>query len=94
MRILAYIRFKARIFAYIKCKGRGVSLFGSKLHCGVLYYNTTVLKRSILSKDITFAIALPHVTVILFALNEITALFCNNERKISEVKAKHYNFST
>ena len=47
-----------------------------------------------MSKDITFAIALPHVTVILFALNEITALFCNNERKISEVRAKHYNFST
>ena len=49
-------------------RGRGVSLFGSKLNCGVLYYNTTVLKRSILSKDITFAIALPHVTVILFVL--------------------------
>ena len=66
--VVAYLGIKARIFAYIKCQGRGALLFGSKLNCGVLYYNTTVLKRSILSKDITFAIALPHVTVILFAL--------------------------
>ena len=66
MFVVACLGIKARIFASIKCRGRGVSLFGSKLNCGVLYYNITVLKRSILSKDITLAIA-PHVTVILTA---------------------------
>ena len=55
------------LISTVRGEGREVSLFGSKLNCGVLYYNITVLKRSNLSKDITLAIAPPHVTLISFA---------------------------